>query len=77
LFRRFNVNERINIQFRAEALNVSNTPQWANPSSNISSLRTTPDGRFQGGVFEITGVANTGRDGLSQRAFRLGMRIGF
>ena len=77
LFRRFNVNERVNIQFRAEALNVSNTPQWANPSSNISSLRTAPDGRFQGGVFEITGVANTGRDGLAQRAFRLGMRIGF
>ncbi len=77
LFRRFTVNERVNIQFRAEALNLTNTPQWANPSSNISSLRTNADGTFRGGVFEVTGVANTGRDGLVQRAFRLGLRIGF
>lgn len=77
LFRRFTVTERVNIQFRAEALNISNTPQLANPSSNISSLRTTPSGAFGGGVFEVTGTANTGRDGLVQRAFRLGLRVGF
>ena len=76
LFRRFNINERVNIQFRAEALNATNTPQLGNPSSNISGLRTT-NGAFNGGVFEITGVANTGRDGLVQRAFRLGLRVGF
>ena len=76
LFRRFNVNERVNIQFRAEAMNVTNSPVLANPSSNISSLRQT-NGNFSGGVFEITGVANTGRDGLVQRAFRLGLRVGF
>ena len=77
LFRKFDVNERVNIQFRAEALNVSNTPQLGNPSGNISGLRTDASGGFTGGVFEITGTANTGRDGLVQRAFRLGLRVGF
>jgi hypothetical protein len=77
LFRRFNITERVNVQFRAEALNVTNTPQLANPSNNISNLRTDPNGNFQGGVFEITGTANTGRDGIVQRAFRLGLRVGF
>jgi len=77
LFRQFRFTERVSLQFRAEAMNVSNTQQLANPSSNISGLRTNADGSFAGGVFEITGVANTGRDGLVQRAFRLGLRLGF
>jgi hypothetical protein len=77
LFRAFNLTERIKAQFRAEGLNVFNTAQLANPSSNISSLRLTPGGGFAGGVFEITGVANTGRDGLVQRALRFGLRIQF
>ena len=76
LFRRFNLTERVNVQFRAEALNATNTPQLGNPSNNISGLRA-PNGAYAGGVFEITGTANTGRDGLVQRAFRLGLRLGF
>ena len=77
LFRRFNINERVNIQFRAELANVLNTPQLGNPSSGIQGLRTNANGDFLGGVFEVTGVANTGRDGIVQRAGRLGIRIGF
>ena len=77
LFRRFDLNDRVNIQFRAEAMNVTNTPQLGMPSSNISSLRLNPAGSFAGGVFEINSTANTGRDGLVQRAFRLGIRVGF
>lgn len=77
LFRRFNIGERVNVQFRAEALNLTNTPQLGNPSSNISNLRLNPDGSFRSGVFEITGLANTGRDGISQRAFRLGLKLQF
>jgi hypothetical protein len=76
VFRAFNIGERVKAQFRAEALNLTNTPQLANPSNNISSLRTS-NGQFTGGVFEITGTANTGRDGLVQRALRLGLRISF
>ena len=77
LFRQHKFNDRVSLQFRAEAMNISNTPQLANPSSNISGLRTDANGNFAGGVFEVTGVANTGRDGLVQRAFRLGLRLGF
>jgi hypothetical protein len=77
LFRRFEVTERVSVQFRAEALNVINTPQLGNPSGNRSSLNLNPDGTYRGGFFEITGTANTGRDGIVQRAFRLGLRIGF
>jgi 3',5'-cyclic AMP phosphodiesterase CpdA len=74
--RSFRFTERVNLQFRAEALNLTNTPQLAGPSTNISGLRTA-NGNFTGGVFEITGTANTGRDGLVQRAIRLGMRLQF
>lgn len=77
LFRRFFLSERFDLQFRAEALNVTNTPQWGTPSGNISGLQRFPDGSFRGGVFEVTGVANTGRDGIVQRVFRFGLRLGF
>jgi hypothetical protein len=77
IFRRFDVTERINIQFRAEALNMTNTAPFANPSGNISSLQTNASGGFTGGVFEVTSLANTGRDGVNMRAFRFGLRVGF
>ncbi len=67
VFRRFNITERINLQFRAEAFNVSNTPHFANPTGAINSSNF--------GV--VTGMQNTGREGNDQRFFRLGLRIGF
>jgi hypothetical protein len=74
--RSFSMSERFKAEFKAEALNLTNTPQLGNPSTNISGLRTN-NGAFTGGVFEITGVASTGRDGLVQRAIRLGLRLSF
>lgn len=67
VFRRFQVNERVNVQLRGEAFNISNTPHFANPNADISS-----------GNFGLIGdVQNTGREGNDQRFFRLGVRIGF
>ncbi len=40
LFKDFTITERVKTQFRAEAFNAFNSPQWANPDSNIS------DGNF-------------------------------
>jgi hypothetical protein len=77
VFRRFDVSERVNIQFRAEAFNLTNTPHFSNPSATISSLNLGPNGQFAGGVFEVTGVNGVGREGIDERVFRFGLRIGF
>ncbi|HWQ34632.1 MAG TPA: TonB-dependent receptor [Blastocatellia bacterium] len=37
LFRQFRITEKFNLQFRAEAFNFTNTPQWGNPNSNRDS----------------------------------------
>ena len=67
LFRRFQPTEKVSVQFRAEAFNISNTPHFNNPNSNIASS----------GFGIVTSMANTGRDGNDQRVFRLGLRIAF
>jgi hypothetical protein len=67
VFRRLQINERFNVQFRGEAFNISNTPHFANPNADVAS-----------GNFGLIGdVQNTGREGNDQRFFRLGVRIGF
>jgi hypothetical protein len=77
LFREFGITERWRIQFRAEAFNATNTPHFANPGTNVSNLQLNPDGsvRSLGGFTEITGLANTGRDGIDERVFRFGLRL--
>ena len=67
VFRRFQISERVNVQLRGEAFNISNTPHFANPNADVSS-----------GNFGLIGnVQNTGREGNDQRLFRIGVRIGF
>jgi len=62
LFRRFDITERLNLQFRAEGLNVTNTPQLANPNPTV----TTP-----ANFMAITQAAQT------QRTIRFGLRLAF
>ncbi|MGH9674684.1 MAG: TonB-dependent receptor domain-containing protein, partial [Bryobacteraceae bacterium] len=79
IFRRFRFSERWSIQFRAEVFNLTNTPHFANPAANVSNLQLNPDGtvRNLGGFSSITGIRNTGREGLDERVFRFGLRFAF
>jgi hypothetical protein len=78
LFRSFKPSERMNIQFRAEAMNVTNTPHFANPNANVSNLVLRPDGTYNlGGFSVITATQGFGREGIDERLFRLGLRITF
>jgi hypothetical protein len=74
------------MQFRAEALNATNTPHFNPPGNgddtsrtNVSNMQLTPEGavRTLGNFMQITGTANTGRDGFDERVFRLGLRVEF
>ncbi len=37
IFRRFQVTERVDVQFRMESFNITNTPKFDNPRNNVSS----------------------------------------
>ena len=67
IFGKFQRTERFSIQFRGEIFSGSNTPHFANPNSNIAS----------GGFGVVNNVANTGREGLDQSVFRMGLRLAF
>lgn len=77
LFRKFAMSEKVNLEFRAEAFNWTNTPKFNNPSGNIDNLRLNPaDNSFQTGFFEITGTNAYGRD-VAERILRFGLRLSF
>jgi hypothetical protein len=63
LFRTFTITERIRLQFRAEALNALNHPNFANPGGDISNA---------GAFGFITSTVGTG-----ERNIRLGARVSF
>ena len=78
VFRRFSVGERMNFQLRVEALNLSNTPHFGNPSANISNLQLNSDGTIRNlnGVGVVTSSNRTGRQ-YDEREFRIGLRFAF
>ncbi len=67
LFRKFQVTERVDLQFRAEMFNATNTPHFNTPTNNVTS----------GSFMKLTSIKNTGREGIDQRFFRFGLRIGW
>jgi hypothetical protein len=66
LFRSFKLNEQFTLQFRAEAFNVSNTPHFNNPDSDVNS------GDF-GRIFSTNGDIAAARS----REFRFGLHLLF
>lgn len=72
MFRNFQVSENVNVEFRAEAFNLTNTPKFGAPRSNVSNVRYNADGSIRdlNGFGEITSASE-------EREFRFGIRIGF
>jgi hypothetical protein len=66
LYRTFKLMEKMQLQFRAESFNLSNTPHFANPNSNRNSSN----------FGKITATQSADAMGRS-REFRFGLRLGF
>lgn len=65
--RRFRITERVELKFRVESFNLGNTPHHSNPDGNVSSAT----------FMQALGIRNTGREGIDERTFRLGLRLGW
>ena len=70
LYRTFRITERFNVQFRGEVFNLTNTPHFSNPGSNVSNLQLTPEGQVRnlGGFTQITTTSGI--------AFKIPGRVG-
>ncbi len=73
VFRNFAIREKIQLQFRAEAFNATNTPHFNNPGTTVSSMVRNADGsiRSLGGYTEITSAQ------ADERQVRFALRLSF
>jgi TonB dependent receptor len=78
IFRDFRITERMRAQIRAESFNISNTPHFSNPASNVSNLQLNSSGAVKNlnGYDTITSVNPLGRL-IDPRYFRFGLRFMF
>ena len=73
LFRAFPIRERMQLQFRAEAFNASNTPHFNNPGANVSNMRLSSTGTITdlGNFMSVTSAR------ADERVFRFALRLQF
>ncbi len=72
LFRAFPITETVRLEFRAEAFNLTNTPHFNNPGTNVSDVQFNPDGTIR----DLRGFSEV-RSSFGERYFRFGLRLGF
>jgi hypothetical protein len=72
LFRKFTLTERLKGEFRAETLNFTNTPAFANPNTTVGNANF---GRVTGTLAGL--VANQGVGGTGPRSVQLGLKLTF
>jgi hypothetical protein len=80
LFRTMALTERVKMEFKAEAFNVSNTPHFNNPSNNVSNMVLNQDGtiRSLGNFMSVTSAnINSGQEPGDERQLRFGVRFSF
>ena len=68
IFRKFQIGETTDIQFRIEGFNMMNSPHFERPNS-----RSITSGSFM----LLNRIRNTGREGIDERLFHVGLRIGW
>ena len=68
IFRKFQLNENVTLQFRAEGFNMTNTPHFERPNR-----RNMNSGTFM----TLNRIRNAGREGIDERFFRVGLRLGW
>jgi hypothetical protein len=62
------ISEKFIIKFRVEMFNVANTPHHAIPNATNSSINSST-------FMQALDIANTGREGIDERAVRLSLRV--
>ena len=80
LMKRTRLRENVNLDFRADAFNATNTPHFSNPNGNVSNLVLNGDGTIKslGGYTTITStIGGFGREGIDQRQLQVGLKIRF
>jgi len=72
MFKEFKILERLRMEFKAEAFNLTNTPRFGNPAGNVSSMNFNTDGSIKAvnNFMAITGASD-------ERQIRFGMRFAF
>ena len=70
LFKSFKIGERTTVEFRAETFNLTNTPEFSNPSNSITS---STYGYVTGTIGSGTVVNGTG----GGRSLQLGLKVSF
>jgi hypothetical protein len=77
LFKGFHVTDRVNAEFRAQAYNVLNTPQFGNPDTDIThGLANAGGTQFSTAVGQAFGTINTTRFN-TQRQLELAAHLNF
>jgi hypothetical protein len=72
VFRKFQLSERLNGEFRVETLNFTNTPAFANPNTTVGNANF---GKVTGTLAGL--IANQGIGGTGPRSIQLGFKISF